>query len=235
VCGRYTSTVPPADLARYFDVDEVVADDLGPRWNVAPTDEVYAVAESASSGGRRLGTFRWGLVPFFAKDARAGGRMINARAETLLEKPTFRRPFERYRCIIPADGFYEWEVVEGRRRKQPWYFRRKDGDVLAFAGLWSVWRPNRDSDDGRLVSCSIITGEPNELVARLHDRMPVMLPAEAWDAWLDPDNHDLGALAGLLVPAPPEELTMFPVSKAVNDVRNDGPELLHRIEPGGAA
>jgi putative SOS response-associated peptidase YedK len=231
VCGRYTSTVPPADLARYFDVDEVVADDLGPRWNVAPTDEVYAVAESASSGGRRLGTFRWGLVPFFAKDARAGARMINARAETLLEKPTFRRPFERYRCIVPADGFYEWEVVEGQRKKQPWYFRRNDGDVLAFAGLWSVWRPNRDSDDGRLVSCSIITGEPNELVGRIHDRMPVALAPSAWDEWLDPSNSDVASLQSLLVPAPAELFEATPVVDAVSNVRNDGPHLL---EPVGA-
>jgi putative SOS response-associated peptidase YedK len=231
VCGRYTSTVPPADLARYFDVDEVVADDLGPRWNVAPTDEVYAVAESASSGGRRLGTFRWGLVPFFAKDARAGARMINARAETLLEKPTFRRPFERYRCIVPADGFYEWEVVEGQRKKQPWYFRRNDGDVLAFAGLWSVWRPNRDSDDGRLVSCSIITGEPNELVGRIHARMPVALAPSAWDEWLDPSNSDVASLQSLLVPAPAELFEATPVVDAVSNVRNDGPHLL---EPVGA-
>jgi putative SOS response-associated peptidase YedK len=229
VCGRYTSTVPPADLARYFDVDEVVADDLGPRWNVAPTDEVYAVAESASSGGRRLGTFRWGLVPFFAKDSRAGARMINARAETLLEKPTFRRPFERYRCIVPADGFYEWEVVEGQRKKQPWYFRRKDGDVLAFAGLWSVWRPNRDSDDGRLVSCSIITGEPNELVGRIHDRMPVALAPSAWDEWLDPSNSDVASLQSLLVPAPAELFEATPVVDAVSNVRNDGPHLLESV------
>jgi putative SOS response-associated peptidase YedK len=229
VCGRFTSTVAPADLARYFDVDEVVVDDLGARWNVAPTDEVYAVAQSATSGRRRLGTFRWGLVPFFAKDAKAGARMINARAETLLEKPAFRRPFERYRCIVPADGFYEWEALEGKRKKQPWYFRRKDGDVLAFAGLWSAWRPDRDSDDGRLVSCSIITGQPNELVGQVHDRMPVVLPPSTWDAWLDPTNDDVASLQALLTPAPAELFEATAVVDAVSNVRNDGPHLLEPV------
>jgi putative SOS response-associated peptidase YedK len=226
MCGRFTSTVPPTDLAAYFDVDEVVVDDLGARWNVAPTDEVYAVAESASSGRRRLGTFRWGLVPFFARDASGSARMINARAETLLTKPAFRRPFERSRCLVPADGFYEWEPVEGRAKKQPWYFRRKDGDVLAFAGLWSVWRPQRGSDEGRLVSCSIITGEPNDLVRPIHDRMPVMLPPSAWSEWLDPANGDVAALQRLLVPAPAELFEATAVIDAVSNVRNDGPHLL---------
>src|SRR5947199_6666510 len=117
MCGRYTSTTPPADLAAYFDVDEVVTSDLGRRYNVAPTDEVYAVAESASTGQRRLGTFKWGLVPFWAKDPSIGSRMINARAESLLDKPAFRQSFEGRRCIIPADGFYEWAEVPGRKKK----------------------------------------------------------------------------------------------------------------------
>jgi len=226
MCGRFTSTVAPADLAAYFEVDEIVADDLGPRWNVAPTDDVYAVAESASTGQRRLGTFRWGLVPFFAKDPAAGARMINARAETLLAKPAFRRSFERFRCLVPADGFYEWEAVSGRAKKQPWYFRRKDGDTVAFAGLWSVWRPQRGSDEGRIVSCSIVTGEPNDLVRPIHDRMPVMLPPSAWGAWLDPANDDVGTLQELLVPAPAELFEAIPVVDAVSNVRNDGPHLL---------
>lgn len=226
MCGRYTSTTSPADLAAYFEVDEVVTEDLGPRYNVAPTDEVYAVAESATSGRRRLGTFRWGLVPFWSKDPSGGARMINARAESLLEKPAFKRSFERYRCLVPADGFYEWEAVEGRARKQPWYFHRRDGDVLAFAGLWAVWRPHQDSDEGRLVTCSIITGEPNDLVRPIHDRMPVMLPPSAWEAWLDPANDDLDELQGLLVPAPSELFEAVAVVDAVSNVRNDGPHLL---------
>ena len=228
MCGRYTSRTPAADLAAYFGVDEVVAPDLGARFNVAPTDETYAVAES--SDGRRLGTFRWGLVPFWAKDVKVGAKMINARAEGLVDKPAFRRPFERRRCIIPADGFYEWERVSAKR-KQPWYITRADGKPMAFAGLWESWRPVKGSDEGKIRSCVIITGEPNEAVARLHDRMPVMLPPEVWDVWLDPANDDVVSLQGLLVPAPSELLELVPVSTAVNTVTNDGPELIEPIDP----
>ena len=178
MCGRYTSTTPAADLAAYFDVDEVVVEEQPPRWNVAPTDEVYAVARS-SKGPTRLGTFTWGLVPFWAKAPSIGSRMINARAESLLDKPAFRRPLERYRCIVPADGFYEWEAVEGSKKKQPWYIHRADGDVLAFAGLWSSWRPTKGSDEGRQTSSTIVTTEANEAVRPNHDRMPVVLPPSA--------------------------------------------------------
>jgi len=225
MCGRFTSITTPDDLAAYFTVDEVVAPPLGARYNVAPTDEVYGVA-ATSTGERRLGTFRWGLVPFWADDPKIGARMINARAETLLEKSAFRRPLEHRRCIIPADGFYEWERVPGTRTKQPWHVRRRDGDVLAFAGLWDSWRPARGSDDGRIVSCSIITTEANTTVAPLHDRMPVVLPPDAWTEWLDPTNDDVGDLLGLLVPAPDDLLELVRANPAVNDVRNDGPQLL---------
>lgn len=230
MCGRYTSRTSAADLADYFGVDEVVAPDLGERFNVAPTDEVYAVAESSS--GRRLGTFRWGLVPFWAKDLKVGAKMINARAESLLDKPAFKRSFERRRCIVPADGFYEWEKV-GPKTKQPWLIRRADGKPMAFAGLWESWRPVKGSDEGKVRSCTIVTGAPNEKVAALHDRMPVILQPEAWDAWLDPGNTDVGSLAGLLVPVDAAELELFPVSKAVNDVRNDGPELIRMLPTDG--
>jgi putative SOS response-associated peptidase YedK len=168
--------------------------------------------------------------------------MINARAEGLLDKPAFKRAFERKRCIVPADGFYEWERVDARR-KQPWYITRVDGRPMALAGLWDAWRPDKESDAGvgdrdqpaaRVIrSCTIITGEPNDAVARLHDRMPAMLPAEAWDAWLDPDNHDLGALQGLLVPVPSSELELRRVSTLVNTVTNDGPELLDPPDDAG--
>jgi putative SOS response-associated peptidase YedK len=228
MCGRYTSRTPAADLAEYFGVDEAVAAELGERFNVAPTDEVYAVAESKE--GRRLGTFRWGLVPFWAKDTKVGAKMINARAEGLLDKPAYRRPFERRRCIIPADGFYEWERVSSTK-KQPWYITRADGKPMAFAGLWESWRPVKDSDEGKVRSCVIITGEPNEKVARLHDRMPVMLPPEAWDAWLDPANDDVDALQSLLVPAPAALFELVPVGTAVNTVTNDGPELIEPVVP----
>ena len=228
MCGRFTSRTPASDLAEYFGVDEVTAIELGERFNVAPTDEVYALATSEQ--GRRLGTFRWGLVPFWAKDLKVGAKMINARAESLLEKSAFRRPFERRRCIIPADGFYEWERVT-TLHKQPWYIRRADGKPLAFAGLWDSWRPDKNTDEGKVRSCVIITGAPNEKVARLHDRMPVMLPPEAWDRWLDPANHDLASLQALLVPAPSDLLELVPVSTAVNTVTNDGPDLIEPITP----
>jgi putative SOS response-associated peptidase YedK len=236
MCGRFTSRTPTSDLAEYFGVDEVVAPDLGARFNVAPTDEVYAVADAAE-GTRRLGTFRWGLVPFWSKDAKGGAKMINARAEGLAGKPAFKRAFERKRCIVPADGFYEWERT-GAKRKQPWYITRADGRPMAFAGLWDSWRPNKDSDDasereaGKVRSCTIITGPPNEKVAVLHDRMPVMLPADVWDVWLDPSNDDLDELQALLVPVPDAELVLRPVSTAVNTVTNDGPELIEPLEPG---
>lgn len=238
VCGRFTSRTPAADLAEYFGVDEVVAPDLGERFNVAPTDEAYAVAEG-TDGTRRLGTFRWGLIPFWSKDAKGGAKMINARAEGLLDKPAFKRAFERKRCIVPADGFYEW-ARSADERKQPWYITRADGEPMAFAGLWDSWRPPHDDarperEAGKIRSCTIITGPPNDAVARLHDRMPVMLPPDAWDAWLDPDNHDVGALAGLLVPAPAEELRLVRVSKAVNTVSNDGPGLIEPFVEAGDA
>jgi putative SOS response-associated peptidase YedK len=230
MCGRFTSRTPASELAEWFGAEEVVAPDLGERFNVAPTDEVYAVAEAG--GVRRLGTIRWGLIPFWSKDAKGGAKMINARGESLLDKPAFKRAFERKRCIVPADGFYEWERLDGTKRKQPWYIARTDGKPMAFAGLWDSWRPVRDSEEGKVRSCTIITGAPNAKVAELHDRMPVMLPAEVWDAWLDPDFDDLAALHALLVPAPAELLELVPVSTAVNTVTNDGPELVEPVERG---
>ena len=229
MCGRFTSRTDANDLAEWFGVDEVVAPDLGARYNVAPTDSAYGVAESG--GVRRLGTFRWGLIPFWAKDLKGGAKMINARAEGLLDSNAFRRSFERRRCIIPADGFYEWEHT-GAKRKQPWYITRRDGKPMAFAGLWDSWRPNKGSDEGRVVSCVIITGEPNDKIASLHDRMPVILERDQWDIWLDPENDDVGSLTQLLVPAPSSEIDLVPVSTLVNTVTNEGPELIEAVAPG---
>src|SRR4051812_22977338 len=186
-------------LADHFAVEEVVTADPGPRYNVAPTDSLVAVA--VSSEIRRIGTFRWGLVPPWADDPAVGSRMINARAETLLTSRVFRPSFERRRCLIPATGFYEWSAVAGHREKQAWHLRPAGGaggGVLAFAGLWSSWRPRgapRDDDSVRLVTCTIVTTAANRLVAPVHDRMPVVLPASAWDEWLDPANDDVDDLA----------------------------------------
>jgi putative SOS response-associated peptidase YedK len=223
MCGRYTSTTPPSLLAERFAVDEVRLDeDLAPRWNVAPTLAVLAVAESPSSGQRRLGTFRWGLVPSWAKDPSAGSKMINARAETVAEKPAYRKALVKRRCIIPADAFYEWHD------KRPHAIARRDGEPLAFAGLWEVWRNPNDPDRSPLRSCVIITTQANDALAPLHDRMPVVLPPEAWDAWLDPKNGDVEQLQAMLVPAPSEDFVSWPVRPLVNKPVNEGPEL---IEP----
>jgi putative SOS response-associated peptidase YedK len=234
VCGRFTSVTPVADLARYFDVDEVVADELGARYNVAPTDPVYAVARRGD--GLRLGTLRWGLVPPWADDVKVGARMINARAESVVDKPAFRQAFARRRCLLPADGFYEWHRNVAGATGQPWYLRRPDGQPFALAGLWETWRPRGTGEGERVVSGAIVTTAANAALAPIHHRMPVVLPAEAWPAWLDPHNHDTEALARLLVPAPDDLLEPVAVAPLVNKVSNDGPDLVEPIpEPATPA
>jgi putative SOS response-associated peptidase YedK len=223
MCGRFVSATTPDEIARYFDATPQAEALLEPSYNVAPTEDVYVVVEDGSA--RKVDAFHWGLVPFWAKSPAAGNKMINARAETLAEKGAYKRAFAKRRCLIPADGFYEWAKVEGQKKKQPMYVERADGEPFAFAGLWEVWRgPDSDGSD-HLRSCTIITGAPNEKMAQIHDRMPVMLPPDAWANWLDPEEHDLDLLGKLLVPAPSTLITMHPVSTEVNDVRHDGPEL----------
>jgi putative SOS response-associated peptidase YedK len=234
MCGRYVSASPPDELARYFDahVEETAAEaPLEESYNVAPGRDVYVVVKTG--GVRRVDEFHWGLVPFWAKDAKTGLKMINARAEGLADKNAYKRAFKKRRCIIPADGFYEWKKVPGQKRKQPYYIERNDGEPLAFAGLWEVWRgPDGQEDDtDPLRSCTIITTTPNDTMAEIHDRMPVILPPGAWEAWLDPDNDDLETLGKLLIPAPNSLLTIRPVSLMVNNARENGPELLDPFEP----
>jgi putative SOS response-associated peptidase YedK len=224
MCGRFVQASPPQVYADYFGVDAVMTEALAPSYNVAPTDQVYAVAEHR--GSRQLGTFRWGLLPFWAKDRRMAARNINARAETVGEKPAFRDAFAGRRCLVPADGFYEWQARP--KGKLPHYIYGPAGEPLALAGLWSSWR---DPESGeRLRTCTIITGEPNDLVASVHDRMPVVLPPAAWDAWLDPENEDLDALRALLVTYPAKAMAMHPVSTLVNKVQNNVPELVAPLE-----
>ncbi|MCC5951302.1 MAG: SOS response-associated peptidase [Acidimicrobiia bacterium] len=235
MCGRFVSSSPPDEVARTFGA--LLADErlLEPSWNVAPTNDVWVVTEDG--GARRMAPHRWGLVPPWAKDPSVGSRMINARAETLAERNSYKRPFRSRRCIVPVDGFYEWTKVPGQRRKQPWFISATDGSPLALAGLWERWRPKEGHDGdgeaeagGELRSCTIITGSPNDKVAEVHDRMPVILPPERWDQWLDPQQDDLELLGQFLVPAPSELLTLRPVSTAVNNVRNKGPEVLAALE-----
>lgn len=229
MCGRYVSSSTPDEIAAYFDAYEQPEQALEPSWNVAPTDDVYVVLEE--EGHRRVAEHHWGLVPFWAKSPAIGSKMINARADGLATKGAFKDSFARKRCIVPADGFYEWKAIPGQKVKQPYLITRRSGEPLAFAGLWSSWRaPDGDRTD-RLRSATIITTEPNAVMAELHDRMPVILPASAWAEWLDPDNTDVDDLARLLVPAPAEVLQLQPVSTEVNSVRNQGPHLIDPVEP----
>ena len=243
MCGRFVSASPPDELAKYFGVEDVTEKVLDRSFNVAPTNDVFVVVETG--GIRRLDAFHWGLIPFWAKDAKAGQKMINARAESVAEKPAYKRAFQKRRCIIPADGFFEWKKIPGQKTKQPMYIHRPDDEPLAFAGLWELWRPKVTDPDGNasdeysddestwIRSCTIITGQPNETVAPIHDRMPVMLPPSAWDQWLDPDNDDLDTLGQLLVPAPAELVVAHPVSTRVNDVRAKDSALIEPFEPAG--
>jgi putative SOS response-associated peptidase YedK len=218
MCGRFVSSRSLAELAKRFLVEEVRAEALPPSYNVAPTDSVYAVAEL--EGKCAIGTFRWGL----AGTREGGPRPINARAETLLERPLFRQAFARRRCLLPADGFYEWQARAGSR-KQPYLISPRDGGVLALAGLWSTWR----RDEEILRTCAIITTGANGVVRQLHERMPVILHAHHWERWLDRADHDVAELASLLLPAPDELFQLHPVSTEVNSVRNNGPELVRAI------
>jgi putative SOS response-associated peptidase YedK len=232
MCGRYVSAAKPEDLARYFDA-ALAETALPPNHNVAPTNDVYAVV-TGPDGVRRLTVVHWGLIPVWAKEAKIGQKMINARAETLGEKPAFKKLFATKRCIIPADGFYEWKAPaagSGTKTKQPYFIHRLDGEPLAFAGLWSAWRdPAAPPDTPWLHSGTVITTAANATMQPVHDRMPAMLPASSWADWLDPTNHDLESLGGLLVPAPDTLLTMHPVATAVGNVRNKGAELIDAIE-----
>ena len=226
MCGRYVSSSTPDDLAHYFGatVPETL---LEPNYNVAPTSPVYAVR--ARDGHRRMGTLRWGLVPHWAKDLSIGSRMINARAESVTSKPAYSRAFERRRCLLPADGFYEWQKVEGRKAKQPYYVHRIDEEPVAFAGIWERWSDPGDPDGRPVFTCCLITTTPNAEMSRIHDRMPVLLPPGAWDQWLDPDLREAARLTPLLRPAPDGLLQLRPVTTAVNNVRNQGPELLDPV------
>jgi putative SOS response-associated peptidase YedK len=225
VCGRFVSASPPDDIARYFDA-VVPEEALAARWNVAPTDDVYGVV--FRHGRRQMEVFHWGLVPLWAKDPSVGSRMINARAETVATRNAFRPALESRRCLIPADGFYEWRKQPGTRTKQPFFIRRADGQPMAFAGLWETWR---DPQGGVLRSCTIVTTEANDDVAPLHDRMPVILEPRHWDRWLAEQDGDPSRLTPLLVPAAPGIVTLQPVGRLVNSVRNDGPELIEPADP----
>ncbi|WP_137294669.1 SOS response-associated peptidase [Nocardioides dongxiaopingii] len=242
MCGRYASSRQPDDLVEEFEVVENrVEKPLEPDFNVAPTKDVYAVVERPPSRdadeppARQLRTLRWGLVPSWAKDPSIGSRMINARMETVAEKPSFRRAFAKRRCLLPADGYFEWyesaaTTKAGKPRKQPFFIRPQDHGTLAMAGLYEIWRdPTRDDDDPARFrwTCTVITTDAEDDLGRIHDRMPLMVEPDRWGPWLDPTTPS-ETLLDLLVPAAPGRLEAYPVSTAVGNVRNNGPEL---IEP----
>jgi putative SOS response-associated peptidase YedK len=210
MCGRYTLKTPAGRLAEEFGFDGSLPE-LPPNYNVAPTQHVAAVL--AESGGRRLEMLRWGLIPPWADDPQIGSRMINARSETAPEKPSFRRAFRERRCLIPADGFYEWKRTNGS--KQPYYIHMEGGRPFAFAGLWESW-----NKEGEIRSCTILTTGANSLVGDIHNRMPVIVAPDAYDVWLDPDAEG-DELRGLLAPYPEDEMEAYPVSRFVNSPSNN--------------
>jgi putative SOS response-associated peptidase YedK len=244
MCGRYASSRRPEDLIEEFEVvDSRLDKPLDADFNVAPTKEVYAVMErrpskdSTDPPQRQLRTLRWGLVPSWAKDPTIGNRMINARMESVAEKPSFRRAFAARRCLLPADGYFEWyptsqKTKAGKPAKQPFFIRPQDGGILAMAGLYEIWRdPTRDEDDPARFrwTCTVLTTEAEDAVGHIHDRMPLMVEPDRRAAWLDPTVSSKDDLLSLLVPAAPGRLEAFPVSTLVSNVRNNGPELVEPI------
>ncbi|WP_370324048.1 SOS response-associated peptidase [Euzebya sp.] len=233
MCGRYVATKDADGLVAFFMLDErdPRSRDERVRWdgpasyNVAPTDQVPALVRH--DGQLVLTGFRWGLVPFWAEDPKIGARMINARAETVATKSAFAESFEQRRCLLPADGFFEWQKLDGQRL--PWFVHRTDGEPMVFAGIWSTWRDRSTSDGHRLLTCSILTTDANHTLEDVHDRMPVVLEREEWDAWLDP-QADPGNLKALLDPAPDDAVERYRVSTRVNSVRTNEPSLLEPVD-----
>lgn len=236
MCGRYFLQRDPAGLADHYGRPEAAGvPNFPPNWNVAPTQDMPVLRRHPETGERRLDILRWGLVPRWAKDASGGAWLINARAEGMAEKPSFRDAFAKRRCLVPADGFYEWLTpteAEGKTRtkdpKQPYAVALANGEPMSLAGLWEGWK---DPDGNWLRTYSVITTEANEKQRPLHHRMPVILPREAWGAWLGEETADAETLLGLLRPCPPEWLACWPVPKRVNKVAENDASLILR-DPG---
>jgi putative SOS response-associated peptidase YedK len=214
MCGRFTLFEADKILSKEFGVSSVPP--LSPRYNIAPSQPVTAIRAMPTASGREIAFLRWGLIPSWSKDPAIGNRLINARAETAGEKPSFRNAFRRHRCLIPTNGFYEWQRLE--RGKQPYFVRMHDERLFAFAGLWDRWE---SPDEDVIETCTILTTAANTVLAPIHDRMPVILPPGEYDRWLDPTLKNLDSLSPLLVPFPPEEMLAFPVSPRVNTPSTD--------------
>jgi putative SOS response-associated peptidase YedK len=242
MCGRYVVTQSPQELAGEFDVERIALDEpVEPDYNVAPTKTVPTVLtrarrDAAGEPERQLRAARWGLVPSWAKDPSVGNRLINARVETAAEKPSFRQAFAKRRCILPASGYYEWQEQppreDGKKApKQPFFIHHPDRHTLAMAGLYELWRdPERERDDPQawLLSVTILTTDATDELGRIHDRAPMVVPANSYGAWLAPQPGDAEELRSLLVAAT-VGMQADPVSTAVNNVRNEGPDLIKRL------
>jgi putative SOS response-associated peptidase YedK len=240
MCGRFVSARKRLELLEEFGVTrDRVTDEPAPDYNVAPTKRIYAVLTNKERE-RELRTVKWGLVPFWAKDSSGGARLINARAETVAVKPAFRRAFAKRRCLLPADGYYEW------KDKKPFYIHRTDGGNLALAGIYELWRdaaeaggPGQsstvpeDHEQAWLWTAAVITTQAVDEVGEIHDRMPMVIVPELWADWLDPDNTEVSQLQAAMSPAMSGEITSYPVSTDVNYVRNNGPELIRPLPTGG--
>jgi len=224
MCGRFTLTSPDSGIAAQFNLLELPA--LEPRYNIAPTQPVAAVRMAAESAARELVLLHWGLIPFWAKDPQVGSRLINARSETVADKPAFREALRRRRCLVVSDGFYEWQKLEGG--KQPFYFRLREGGPFGFAGLWERWQ----GPEVAVESCTLITTEANDLMRSVHDRMPVILHPRDYDLWLDRGVRQSDLLLPMLRPYPSEEMLAYPVSRRVNNPDNDDPQCIEPLPHG---
>jgi len=238
MCGRFTLTVSGLEIASKFNLEEV--SDISPRYNIAPSQAIASIVVGEKSGRRELEWMRWGLIPSWAKEAKMGAKLINARAETVAEKPAFRTAFKRRRCLIIADGFYEWQ--QQGKQKQPYYFQVRSnhfsdsevrsnrfsdsGALFAFAGLWDTWQ---SGEGEKIVSCTILTTAANERVGQIHQRMPVIMSPAAYSQWLDPENKNHQKILPLLEQNANRDIVAYPVSSAVNNARNDRAECIQAI------
>lgn len=222
MCGRFTLTVDPAELKEHYQ-NASFPQEYAPRYNIAPSQAVLAIA---NDGKNAADFFLWGLIPSWAKDPSMGNRMINARGETLAEKPAYRGAYKYKRCLIPADGFYEWKSQPGTKTKLPYFIHIKAGELFAFAGLWDEWH---GADGSAIRTCTIITTAPNSLMAPIHDRMPVILRPEDYAEWLDPNPRAPDSLKHLIAAFPPERMEAYPVSALVNSPSNDRAELVQPV------
>jgi putative SOS response-associated peptidase YedK len=221
MCGRLSQATSAEKAQRILDIINSL--DMEARYNIAPSQSIAAVRQD-SNHNNKWAILHWGLIPFWAKEKKIGYKMINAKAETLGQKPAFRNAYKNHRCIIPADGFYEWKKIAGA--KQPYYIRNKTEEPLMFAGLWERWK----GEGEEIESCTIITTPANDLIKPLHDRMPAIITKEMWNKWLDPEITDVSQFQVMLAPYPSKQLTAYAVSRMVNTPANDSPECIEPVE-----